>query len=1192
MVVKTSTTAYTDGGYSKAGDTINYSYAVTNQGPDTVTNVAVNDNKIPTADISCPSTSLAGGTSETCTGTYTVTQADVDNGSVTNIATVSATSPSNETLTSAPSSVTVDASDATSTLSLTKSTTSTGYGAAGQTIPYSYLVTNTGTTTESNIAVSDNLVANVSCPDSTLAPGASETCTGTYTVTQANVDAGSVTNTATASGTNPAATAITSNVSTVTVEASQATSTLSLTKSTTSTGYGSAGQTIPYSYLVTNTGTTTESSVGVTDSLIASVSCPDSTLAPGASETCTGTYTVTQADVDNGSVTNTATATATDAYASPVSSNTSTVTVEASQATSKLSLTKSTTSTGYGSAGQTIPYTYLVTNTGTTTESNVAVSDNKVASVTCPDSTLAPGASETCNGTYTVLQADVDRGYVTNTATASATNPQAITITSPSSSVTVDATQATSSLSLTKSTTSTGYGAAGDTIPYSYVVTNSGTTTLSAIGVTDSLISDVSCPSPTLAPSTSETCTANYTVTQADVDAGSVTNTAYATATDVDSSTVKSGSSTVVVEASQATSTLSIVKSTNSSGYGAAGDVIDYTYLVTNTGTTDLTGVAVSDNLVSGVICPSSTLAPSASETCSGSYTVTQANVDAGSVTNIASASALAPPDSTGVTSNTSTVTVDASNATTGLSIVKSTNSSGYGAAGNVIDYTYEVTNTGTTDLSSVAVSDNLVSDVSCPSTTLAPSASETCTGSYTVTQADVDHGSVTNTASASAVSPPNSTPVSSGSQSVTVDASLATSALSIVKSTNSTGYGAAGNVIDYTYDVTNSGTTTLSNVGVTDNKIADVSCPDATLAPGASETCTGSYSVTQADVNSGSVSNTATANATDPHSNAVASGSSSVTVDANQATSTISLSKSSTSTGYGAAGNTIGYKYLVTNTGTTTLTGVGVSDNKVATVSCADTTLAPSQLETCTGTYTVTQADVNAGSVTNTATAHATNPHAVAVTSTSSSVTVEASLATSKITVTEASTAANYHTAGTVLHYTFVVKNTGTETQSSVNVTDNKATSLSCPSATLAPGASETCTGSYTVTQADVASGSVTNTVVAHSTNPHAVAVTATASLKINATGLRITDATLPGGTRDVGGYSEQLTAAGGTAPYTFELKSGSNPLPPDLRLSSSGDITGRPTTAGTYTFTIEVLDSASPQVTASAVLTLTVAA
>ncbi len=44
----------------------------------------------------------------------------------------------------------------------------------------------------------------------TLAPQASTTCTGTYTVTQADIDAGSITNTATASGTPPTGPPVTS----------------------------------------------------------------------------------------------------------------------------------------------------------------------------------------------------------------------------------------------------------------------------------------------------------------------------------------------------------------------------------------------------------------------------------------------------------------------------------------------------------------------------------------------------------------------------------------------------------------------------------------------------------------------------------------------------------------------------------------------------------------------------------------------------------------------------------------------------------------------------------------------------------------------------------------------------------------------------------------------------------------------
>jgi len=211
-----------------------------------------------------------------------------------------------------------------------------------------------------------------------------------------------------------------------------------LTESTPSTGYGSAGQTVPFSYLVTDTGTTSLTSISVSDTLVPSVSCPSATLAAGGSETCTGVYTVTQGDVDAGSVTSAATASGFSAGAGVVS-DTSSVTVDASSATSAISLTESTASTGYGSAGQTVAFSDLVTDTGTTTLTGVSVGGTPVTSVTCPSATLTPGGSETCTGSYAVTQGDLSAGSVTSAATASGTNPHGKVVTSAPFSVTVPA---------------------------------------------------------------------------------------------------------------------------------------------------------------------------------------------------------------------------------------------------------------------------------------------------------------------------------------------------------------------------------------------------------------------------------------------------------------------------------------------------------------------------------------------------------------------------------------------------------------------------------------------------------------------------------------------------------------------------------------------------------------------------------
>ena len=324
--------------------------------------------------------------------------------------------------------------------------------------------------------------------------------------------------------------------------------------------------------------------------------------------------------------------------------------------TSGISLTKSTTSTGYSAAGQTIPYSYLVANSGDTALTGVAVSDNQVP-VSCPSTTLAKGASETCTATYTVTQADVDSGSVTNQATASANGPQGA-VSSAIATVTVAATGTSSSLSLAKTTTATGYNAAGNTIPYTYTVTNTGTTTLQNVVVTDSATDGnddpaepvtVNCPGGTVAPGAAEVCTASYVVSQEDVDSGSVTNTASASAESLAGASVCGPSAGCPTESVTVNSddppdtSLTLVKTTTTTGFTAAGQEIDYTYVVTNTGGSSLTGVEVLDTTPNGPItvdCPAPTtvIAPGATETCTGTYMTTAADVTAGSVTNVAQA--------------------------------------------------------------------------------------------------------------------------------------------------------------------------------------------------------------------------------------------------------------------------------------------------------------------------------------------------------------------------------------------------------------------------------------------------------------------------------------------------------------------------------------------------------------------------
>lgn len=75
---------------------------------------------------------------------------------------------------------------------------------------------------------------------------------------------------------------------------------------------------------------------------------------------------------------------------------------------------------------------------------------------------------------------------------------------------------------------------------------------------------------------------------------------------------------------------------------------------------------------------------------------------------------------------------------------------------------------------------------------------------------------------------------------------------------------------------------------------------------------------------------------------------------------------------------------------------------------------------------------------------------------------------------------------------------------------------------------------------------------------------------------------------------YSCTLTASGGIPPYSWSVLSRitARNLPPGLTLSSAGVISGTPSTAGSFTATVQVQDSASPVATATATVNIPIAA
>lgn len=461
-----------------------------------------------------------------------------------------------------------------------------------------------------------------------------------------------------------------------------------------------------------------------------------------------------------------------------------------------LTLTKTDLPGTYAKVGDQIPYTIVATNTGTVPLTNIVITDvNADAGSVTPStiSTLAVNATANITAVHTVTQADLDRGYASNLATAvgkdpgnnnvtaSSTDPSPVAggPTDPTSpNATITPLTRTPNFEVTKSVAQATYRAVGDVLNYTITVKNTGNVTLSPVVINDPL-TGLNRSIASLAPGATESVTTNYTITAANIatNTSTVENTVTVTATPPAGVTP----SPMAPKTAKATSAFSkpelkLTKTATNAVYSRVGDKIVYTLVLTNTGNQIVSNITITDaNADPGSVNPATlaSLAVGASRNnITATHTVTQADIERGYVSNVAIAEGRDPANNPvpparstdptplpGAPSDplcaTCTVTPVVQNPA--FEITKKLQELSYKAVGDILHYTITVKNTGNVSLTNVVVRDPLTG-LNRVLASLAPDVTETITTTYVIAQADISKASVENTATATANAPAGGT--------------------------------------------------------------------------------------------------------------------------------------------------------------------------------------------------------------------------------------------------------------------------------------------------------------------------------------------------------------------------------------------------------------------------------------------------
>ena len=130
-------------------------------------------------------------------------------------------------------------------------------------------------------------------------------------------------------------------------------------------------------------------------------------------------------------------------------------------------------------------------------------------------------------------------------------------------------------------------------IEYSIEVCNTGNLTVKNVTVNDSMFGSWSVGD--LAKGACNATTKTYTVSQDDICGGEIINTANASGVDYCNNSVQTLDDAEWIVQTEYNASLNIIKTANLSSANV-GDVIEYTYTITNTGNVNLSNITLEDD--------------------------------------------------------------------------------------------------------------------------------------------------------------------------------------------------------------------------------------------------------------------------------------------------------------------------------------------------------------------------------------------------------------------------------------------------------------------------------------------------------------------------------------------------------------------------------------------------------------------